>query len=232
MKPWLKNLVQSIAPVFDIMIIRSHERLFQNPLPWYTKSSIRWLDEHINTEMTILEYGGGVSSLWWCQKAKKVYTFEASFKWAIILLYHFSRHPELLKKWRLHFSPCEWKPTIDTPKDYWKAHRGLLTDAEIESMEEDYLLDLPDKFDVIIIDGAIRLKALEKTQSIIEKQKVQYIVIDNTNNKALSREADATIPKNFKRLDFPANDEDNVSSPSGEWITSVWINQANMVESI
>ena len=233
----MKFIVQRILGILGLKMIREQtylnlvqgRRINQeiNHVPYFTKKSISWLDKYITSNMKILEYGGGGSSLWWCKKAKIVHTVEASIPWCILLLENFKNNPELLKKWRLHMSPCEWNPTREHLKSYWINFKKYLTESDQEEMELDYIIDLPKQFDVIVIDGSIRYKTLEKTQQILQQygEKVFCIVVDNTENEKLSNAAAAIMPNDFHRLDFPASDEDQIPShQNGKWITSIWVN--------
>jgi hypothetical protein len=51
------------------------------PIPWYTYPSIDFLADRDYENKTILEFGGGQSTLWWAKKAKAVVTFEGNRDW-------------------------------------------------------------------------------------------------------------------------------------------------------
>ena len=51
------------------------------PIPWYTYSSLDFLSARNYTGKTILEFGGGQSTLWWSARAKHVVTFEGKKDW-------------------------------------------------------------------------------------------------------------------------------------------------------
>ena len=52
-----------------------------DPLPWYTYPAIDFLKDRNYAGKTVLEFGGGQSTLWWATHAASVVTFEASAKW-------------------------------------------------------------------------------------------------------------------------------------------------------
>ena len=52
-----------------------------NPLPWYTYPAIDFLGGRRFENRTVLEFGGGQSTLWWATRASSVVTFEANRAW-------------------------------------------------------------------------------------------------------------------------------------------------------
>lgn len=51
------------------------------PIPWYTYPAIDFLKVRNFQDKTVLEFGGGQSSLWWAKKAKQVVTLEGDKEW-------------------------------------------------------------------------------------------------------------------------------------------------------
>lgn len=52
-----------------------------NPIPWYTYPTIDFLASKTFDDMTVLEFGGGQSTLWWANRAHRVVTFESDSTW-------------------------------------------------------------------------------------------------------------------------------------------------------
>jgi len=52
-----------------------------DPLPWMNYSLITFLDERLSDEMSIFEYGGGSSTLYYSSKVKKVFSVESNQSW-------------------------------------------------------------------------------------------------------------------------------------------------------
>ena len=225
MPDYLKCINKVISP-FGVELRKREKYLCEPFLPWYTSASIAWLEEHIDTGMTVLEYGGGSSSLWWCERVGEVYTFEASTSWVSRIAEQFANRPELLRKWRLIMSPCDWPNSVEKPKRYWRIHRNCLEEADVQNMEQGYLMTVEKDLDVIVVDGAIRKQTLLKTREIIDRSDVKFVVVDNTNNDLNSRLADEILPPSFERIDFNATEKDDVSwSHDSRWITSIWVSQ-------
>jgi precorrin-6B methylase 2 len=53
-----------------------------NPIPWLPYSMIDFLDERLNKDLTLFEYGCGCSSIWYCSKVKQVTSVENNREWA------------------------------------------------------------------------------------------------------------------------------------------------------
>lgn len=52
-----------------------------DPIPWYTYPAIDFLSGRTFKNKTVLEFGGGQSTLWWAARASSVVTFEANREW-------------------------------------------------------------------------------------------------------------------------------------------------------
>lgn len=50
-------------------------------LPWYSYPAIQFLAQRDFKDKTVLEFGGGQSTLWWAERAKSVVTFEGDPDW-------------------------------------------------------------------------------------------------------------------------------------------------------
>jgi len=51
-------------------------------LPWYSYPAIDYLSELDFSEAEVLEFGGGQSTAWWCERAKSVTCLEADKHWS------------------------------------------------------------------------------------------------------------------------------------------------------
>lgn len=91
--PWLAKL-----PFYDYWILRRHSYLADNgwfksfrsgksidrkeiPVPWFTYSAIRFLDERLPADATVFEYGSGYGTVWWAERAKLVHAVEHRCAW-------------------------------------------------------------------------------------------------------------------------------------------------------
>lgn len=55
------------------------------PIPWITYPALDYLSQLDFSQSSVLEYGGGQSSLWWAERAESVTTVEGEGEWAATL---------------------------------------------------------------------------------------------------------------------------------------------------
>lgn len=53
-----------------------------SPLPWFSYPAIAWLAGALRNTDRLLEYGGGHSTVWFCQRVQSVVTIEHDAAWA------------------------------------------------------------------------------------------------------------------------------------------------------
>ncbi|MGD8634003.1 MAG: hypothetical protein PVF85_10565 [Anaerolineales bacterium] len=51
------------------------------PLPWYTYSAIHFLEERLNPDLRVFEFGSGNSTLWYSKRVKQVIAVESDPDW-------------------------------------------------------------------------------------------------------------------------------------------------------
>lgn len=91
---WISNPIRSVATAILTPLLFSYrsghfKSSFKmaavsksgEPLPWYTYPCIDFLRFRDFENKTVLEFGGGQSSMWWGKRARKVVTFEADKDW-------------------------------------------------------------------------------------------------------------------------------------------------------
>ena len=91
---WILGPIRSIGTAFLAPILFSYrtghfKSSFKNmavskdgePLPWYTYPCIDFLKYRDYSDKTVLEFGGGQSTLWWAKRAKHVVTIEGNKEW-------------------------------------------------------------------------------------------------------------------------------------------------------
>ncbi len=107
------------------------------PLPWYTYPCLHFLEFRDFSDATVLEYGGGQSTLWWAARAKQVVTIEQDKQW----------YAHLAKK---------------MPSNVDLHLVGGGSNPKNPNMSEIYriLENIAEKIDVVIIDGTGNREAL------------------------------------------------------------------------
>lgn len=101
------------------------------PIPWYTYPAIEFIENKINSDFQIFEYGSGNSSLWWAERVAKVISIESDASWFDYIKENMPSNVEL------HL--------LEGDLEYASA---------INSYEDRY-------FDVIIVDGINRNQCVE-----------------------------------------------------------------------
>lgn len=66
----------------DSQISQSSVDAAARPIPWYRYAAIDFLDDRVDAEQRVFEFGSGNSTLWWAQRAKSVTTVEHEPAWA------------------------------------------------------------------------------------------------------------------------------------------------------
>ena len=46
------------------------------PVPWFTYGAISFLEEQITPDMSVFEYGGGQSTLYWADRVRRVFSID------------------------------------------------------------------------------------------------------------------------------------------------------------
>ncbi len=183
---WLSNLIRSTCTAFLTPILfswrtghfKSSFKMMAvsksgDPLPWYTYPSIDFLKSRSYSDKTVLEFGAGQSTLWWAQRAKSVFAFEADAGWLKELT---ARVPSNVQ---LHKVPGE-NPTACV--DEIQRTLGQLANP---------------KFDIVIIDGFWRFEMIEIACQILSECGV--IICDNAEGYGFF---EGFRHRNFQRVDF------------------------------
>lgn len=53
-----------------------------DPIPWYPYAMVDFLDSRLSTEHRVFEFGGGYSTVWYCDRVSEVVAAEHSSEWA------------------------------------------------------------------------------------------------------------------------------------------------------
>jgi hypothetical protein len=93
------------------------------PLPWFAYGAISLLDQIVPTSSSVLEIGGGNSSLWWASRGNGVTVFEANADWA------------------------------ESLRSRGMSDVTVLSDADMVLDHVESLLSKGRRFDVVVVDG-------------------------------------------------------------------------------
>ncbi len=186
---WEKSLNPKSSPLLD-------------KLPWITFSAIQMLDNFLDGDMRVYEYGSGGSTLYFAQRVKEVISVEHDRPWfekvlkAVDCHGYKNCHVQLIEPTAINDSLFR---DASDPNTYVSSSSNFTG-----KIFRDYASNIdqfPDVFfDLILIDGRARPSCFKHA---IPKVKLNgYIVWDNTDREHYLPTMQAA-PSNFEFIDFP-----------------------------
>jgi len=136
---------------------RSSVNAAGEPVPWINYSMMHFLASRIGSDMSVLEYGGGNSTLFWARRAHAVVTVEHDRKWAEYISQKFAAFPNI----------------------------RLLVAADGPEYESAPIA-LGERFDLAVVDGIRRFECAEKTLSMLAETggRSGVILLDDSHLEA------------------------------------------------
>jgi hypothetical protein len=159
---------------------------FKEKLPWFTYPIIKFLENRLNKDFRVLEFGGGNSTLWFSEKVGKIHTIENEAFWFNYMKNNVPENAEIELipiNLKLSYSEMTFLP-LDQPSSY--------SFGGGESI-----------YDIIIIDGVDRVNCIVNSYQKLSQNGV--FIIDNTDTNyynQLNYGYEFLRKKGFKRLDF------------------------------
>lgn len=142
------------------------------PLPWYTYPAIDFLAARDFSDKSVLEFGGGQSTLFWCRRARSVVTIEEDRAW------YGELKPRLPANAELHHVPADRQSRDVGPiRDILQA-RGQ-------------------SYDIIVVDGHLRQECTALAFAHLSPRGA--IVLDNAEGYGFFEE---TKGRDCRRIDF------------------------------
>ena len=141
-------------------------------IPWFTYPSIKFLEERLNHDLKVFEFGSGHSTLWFKDKVKSIISVEHHQGW-------FNK----------------MKPVLNENQTVTYLYRQLENHSYSTSV-----LDYKEEFDVIILDGRNRVECCLNSIQALTKQGI--IIWDNSDRAKYSKGYNFLVSQGFKRLDF------------------------------
>lgn len=186
---WLSNTIRSVATAILTPAIYSYRTghflsSFKmaavskdgKPLPWYTFPIIDFLKFRDYKEKTVLEFGGGQSTLWWAKRAKKVVTLEGDHDW--------------------------YEKIKNKMPDNVDLHFVSMVDIETNVLQVKEVLKskLINHYNVIVIDGLFREEMIDIACNLMADDGI--IVCDNAESYNFY---DGFKDRGMNRVDFYGN---------------------------
>ena len=145
------------------------------PPPWWPYSAVHYLDQVVPTDYSVLEFGGGSSTIWWLERGNEVTTIETDSAWV-----------ENLRK------------QVQAKGLQGKWHVEHVADINMVNVEK----ALPQKrFDVVINDGlGDRNAAVELLNKFVKDEGLA--VWDNSDRAEYKDALTEFQGKKWKKLEF------------------------------
>lgn len=118
--------------------------------PWLVNDAMDVIKNWDLKNMKVLEYGAGLSTLWWADKCKEVVTIEAAEDW------YLKMNAVKPANVDLHYRPCN----------------------EGNQSKIDFYTSLPTDFspDIIVVDGILRYECIQKALTL---PRPLILIVDN-----------------------------------------------------
>lgn len=142
------------------------------PLPWLSFSFQKFLEGRVNSNLSILEYGSGNSTLWFSERVKNIISVEHDKSWYEFISNKLNSKPNI----EYHFKDLE-------NKEY-----------------EEFSNTLQNSFDIILIDGRKRVACAHNSLRLLKSNGV--IIWDNSERPQYQQGIEDLLKAGFKKLDF------------------------------
>jgi hypothetical protein len=199
---------------------QSTRDLFDDPRPWMVPEAVAMVERHLRPDMTVLEYGGGASTPYWCERVGVLHTVEASPGWALILLDYMHHRFDLIDRWRFHFVGANWS-SVNSGKR--RTGRSMPAPDVRRRMEDDYAIVLSDHVDAVLIDGSVRQRTAERLTTYIERDQPEILLVDNMDTEYVSKPVDQIDLSDYERHDFWGETTDKDEGTTSPDCTTVWL---------
>ena len=180
-----------------------------NPLPPVTKDAVDWFKENLNLNMTLFEYGSGTSTLFFCQKVKKLIFIEYlpnRFQQTIDGLNHFKKMtisqaeviPELIEA-QMDSAPYPYSyESYGTTDQTYFYHHFKKNVQSIRKYKD---------LDIVFIGGRSRSACIKEAVKKIKKG--GYLILNNSLRPEYQNAIDVFL-NDYPRKSF--TEEDNQTS--------------------
>ena len=197
-------------------------------VPWFASDSISWLEHNLRPDDSVLEFGGGRSTLFFLGRCNWVTTVETSPEWTVGLLEYLTAHPNLYRRWQLHHIPVDWSPNWDHRSGgYWGRNDVSLDWRSARELERRYLggWGNTDDHTVLVIDGGLRSHLYVLFAEHDLYRRFEIVVIDNMERRFPAMLFGELDPSDFERFDFVAGSFDNKlpAELDGRQVTTVFV---------
>lgn len=139
-------------------------------LPWISYSAILEIKEHLNPESRVLEFGSGMSTIWYSRHAGHVYSVEDSHEW-------FVKIEHAIKE--KNISNVTYKFALET--------------SEYTS----FMADDMEGFDLVVVDGTFRSDCVRSAVKLLKSG--GFLYLDNSDKDSSGNGGDMRIAEALVR---------------------------------
>lgn len=170
--------------------------------PWFTKPSLREISTWDIQGKTVVEYGGGNSSLWWASKGANIITVERSEAWYEQIKREYSKYPNKY-------------PTAQII--YVNACEGVQTDLPFY-VEAPFLVGGFNRPDILVVDDIFRFECIEKALTL---PRPMILIVDNWDQDYVFKcPAAVKLMEQYEGKFFVQPDHTN--HEGSPWTTAIW----------
>lgn len=143
-----------------------------NPVPWLNYPAIHFIKIKKDKfkKLSVWEWGSGNSTMWWSKYSSSVTSVEYDKGW------------------------------MDRVSEQIKKKNAKLIFSELDKNYPSTILDSKKKYDVIVVDGRMRVECATNALKCLTKRGV--IIWDNTDRERYKKGIDLIKKQGFKSLDF------------------------------
>tara|TARA_B100002019_G_C21259675_1_gene595969 strand:- start:1736 stop:2497 length:762 start_codon:yes stop_codon:yes gene_type:complete len=157
------------------------------PIPWLTFPCIDFLENRSLSNKSVLEFGGGQSTIYFSNKVRKVITFEEDEKWA-----------EYINSYALPNSKLYYVPYTAAGSFVDSEIISTIGRKQINFIEETLERDFPnEKFNIIIVDGLIREAVIQICEKYLDENGA--IICDDAGGYSFQKDMNDS---GLNRVDF------------------------------
>lgn len=151
-------------------------RKLNDPSPWLSPSSIRFLKSYLTKDMTGLEYGSGISTLFTAPKVKRLVSIEHNKEWYGMISERFKKDG---------INNVDYRFVAKNDSDLYKDKEFQMESEYNYKVRKDYVdyflaaSDLEDEsLDFILVDGRARPECLYYALPKLKKNAI--VILDNS----------------------------------------------------
>ena len=163
-----------------------------DPIPWLTYPFIDFINDRLNKNLDLFEFGAGNSSIYYAKKLKSVTSIEHSSKWFEII-----KSNDKFKYDNLNIN------LVEVPNKFKElGYHEMAFTNDVNDYVRSIALENK-KFNIIVVDGLFRNSCLKECVDYLSEDGVVFL--DNTHYKyqdQLRIGTDFMENSGFKRLDF------------------------------